>query len=239
MLILMVEKHFFTGLIATVFSVSVLAQISNEEVVLLKKLDSIRNSNSIARHFASLYFNTTVKSVHYFLYQDEEQKRLIERFESGFADLFFKAAEAYHNHDTVPKEWKVYFADSTLSSLQYQLIGINAHINGDIWQALTDKFNPGELKKMKKSYAGFQRSLIRQFMEFYQESYSSSARVRILHFAAGGFDKIYGKMLLKKWRKRQYQLAFLFYSDKRRFAVQLERLNKKMNHINHLVIHNL
>lgn len=237
LLILAMKKQFLIVLVASLSFVSAWAQVSDAELTILKKLDSARNNSSVAKYFADLYFNTTVRAISFFSHREAQQKNLIVRFETRFADYFFKAAEAYHRHDTVPGEWETYFADSTFSPLQYKLFGINAHINGDIWKALTAEFSNEELKKMKKSYVWFQHSLIRQFMEFFRESYQSSARIRQLHFITAGLEKEYGKMLLKSWRRRQYRLAFLFYSAQKQFAVKLNRLNRKMNHINHLILH--
>jgi hypothetical protein len=46
-------------------------------------------------------------------------------------------------------------------------------------------------------------------------------------------------MMLAKWRKRQMQLAVLYYADKEKFTRKLETLQQKMEHINRLIIKNL
>ncbi|HSU29168.1 MAG TPA: DUF5995 family protein, partial [Chitinophagaceae bacterium] len=112
------------------------AQIRDEEVVLLEKLDAVSHSKSPASHFAELYFRTTARIAQTFLYADEQAHTLMQRMETRFAALFFNAVEAYREGNPVPIEWKTYFSNEKFSELQYQLLGINAHINGDIWQAL-------------------------------------------------------------------------------------------------------
>jgi hypothetical protein len=230
-----VKKWILIFLPVVLFSLRVSPQMSDSEIVLLKKLDSVKNSSSVSKYFADLYFNTTIRAVNFFQHKEQEQKNLIVRFETRFAGLFFKAAEAYSNNDSIPKEWEAYFDDSTFSPLVYKLFGINAHINGDIWQALTAEFNLEELEQLKKSYSGFQKALAKQFREFFQESYADSREVRRMHYSSAGLEKLYGKWMLTKWRKRQYRIAMLFYSDPEQFKNELIRLNKKMEHINDLI----
>ena len=233
------KKWILPFLIFNLFTLPVSPQVSDAEIILLKKLDSIKNSPYISKYFAGLYFNTTIKAVNFFLHKDDEQKKLIERFETRFAGLFFKAAEAYSNNDSIPKEWEDYFSDSAFSPLGYKLLGINAHINGDIWQALTAEFSPEELRSIRKGYRGFQKSLAKQYLEFYQESYAASSEIRLIHFSTAGLERLFGKWLLVKWRKRQYRLAVLFYSNQQQFNKELKRLNKKIEQINDLIFQHL
>lgn len=226
-------------LIVTFFSCSVYPQVSNREIGLLQRLDSIKNSISVSRHFAGLYFNATSKAVGFFLSKPEKERLFIQKLETSFADYFFRSAHAFAEGATVPEEWETYFKDSTLSPLQYQLLGINAHINGDIWQALVSAFSLEEIQNGRKSYFEFNKELINQYREFYNWSLSEDARIKLLHTATAGLDKLYGKLMLIRWRKRQMRLATLYFTDKIRFNKQLRRLNKKMRHINQLILHNL
>ncbi len=220
-------------------SCTVYPQVSNREIGLLQKLDSIKNTASVSRHFAGLYFNTTCKAIAFFLNKPEKERMFVQRLESSFADYFFRSVHAFAEGATVPQEWGCYFKDTSLSPLQYQLLGINAHINGDIWQALVSAFSLEEIQNGKKSYFEFNRGLMTQYKEFYNSSVAENARIKLLHRATAGIDKLYGKMMLVRWRKRQFQLATLYYTDKGRFDKQVQRLNKKMSHINRLILHHL
>lgn len=193
-------------------------QVSDAELSLLQKLDSVQQSPSIARYFAGLYFETTVRAVHFFDGKDEPSRQFIQRLETCFAGYFFRSAEAYHNRTVIPPEWKSYYSDTSLSPLQYQLLGINAHINGDIWQALITAFSWEEISANKKSYFNFHRALVKQYEAFYERSVRTSPATRWLHEASLGLDKWYGRVMLGRWRKRQVALAHLHFTNKSKFG---------------------
>lgn len=220
-------------------SFSVLAQVSEGETALLHKLDSLKNSPSVSRHFANLYFNITSKAVDFFLNGTEQEKKFIQRLETRFAGFFFRSTEAYAHKATIPDEWKAYFADSSLSPLQYKLLGINAHINGDIWQALTAEFSLKEIQEGRKSYFEFQKGLAAEYRKFYDESFNSSAKIRLLHSATIGMDNMYGRLMMARWRKRQLLLAVLYYTNRDKFIVKLKKLHEKMRHIDRMIVRNL
>jgi hypothetical protein len=232
-----VKSFLFAGSIM-VFGIPSFSQVTDDEISLLKKLDSIQNSSSVSKYFGELYFKTTVDAVNFFFEKGNKEKDFIRRLEIKFASFFFRSAEAYRNGKPVPTEWKSYYSDS-LSSLQYKLLGINAHINGDMWQALTAEFTPDEIRAGKESYYKFQKSLIKIYRDFYNESFESNRKIRLMNNATGGLDKQYGKLMLVKWRKRQMELALLYFSNKPKFYIKLRKVHNKMNRINRLVIHNL
>src|SRR5689334_674071 len=109
----------------------------NREIKVLQKLDSIKNSDCISRHFADIYLATTKQAIGFFKDSPDATKNFIERLETSFSGYFFRSVDSFAQKKMIPEEWKDYFKDSSLSPLQYKLLGINAHINGDIWQALT------------------------------------------------------------------------------------------------------
>lgn len=215
------------------------AQISNEEIGLLRKLDSIQKSSSISKHFAELYFKTTVEAANFFLNSGKKEKDFINRLETRFGSFFFRSVEAESTETAIPEEWKAYFSSPDLSPVQYKLLGINAHINGDIWQALTAEFSLQELKENRESYLRFEKGLLKIYHDFYIESFEANSKIRLMSSISARMDKLYGKLLLNKWRKRQIELAMLYYTDKNKFCVRLQRLRQKMGHINHLILHNL
>jgi len=217
----------------------VAAQLSQQETDLLQKLDSLKKSQSVAKHFAELYFSTTVRATNYFLNRSQREQDFIRRFETRFAGFFFRSAEARTQNISIPVEWKTYFTGDELTPLQYQLIGINAHINGDIWQALTTEFSLAEIRENKDSYYSFQKGLILQYREFYVASRKSNSKIRTLHVATAGLDKLFGKMMLVRWRKRQLQLAVLYFNNRQKFDKKLEKLHQKMEHIDRMILQHL
>ncbi len=215
------------------------AQQGDDELILLLKLDSTRNASLPGRYFAGLYFETTERAIRFYENAEAPARDFIRRFEARFAGFFFRATEAYRLQQVIPTAWQAYFSDTSLSPLQYQLLGINAHINGDIWQALTAEFSAAELKANRKNYLRFNKGLSAQYRSFYERSVGSSAATKLLDDLSFGLSKFYGRTLLLRWRKRQLKMAFLYFSDREKFGVRLTRLNRQMAHINRLVLRHL
>lgn len=211
------------------------AQQVDETTRLLIKLDSISNSSSMSRHFAAIYFETTIGAVNFFSTADKRVQELIERLELRFADYFFKSVNAYRNNEPIPEVWKTYYADSNASSLRCILHGINAHINGDIWQALTTEFSVDEIKELKPHYFTYYKGLLKDYKKIYNAALESDKKMRTIHAASLGLDKWYGKLLLARWRKRQINLAELYFLDKEKFEKRLEKLKQKKNRLDDII----
>ncbi len=226
-------------LITRVFILPLSAQLPWDESMLLHKLDSASKASAPAKYFASIYFTTTEKAVRYYAEDSSAGKKLINRFEDNFADLYFCSAADYFSRRPVDDPWKNYYRDSLVKPVKFMLYGINAHINGDIWQALRQSFSLDELKAVRNDYFGFYRGLLLEYNEFYRQAYRESRTVRHLHLLTLGADKIYGRILLKRWRKRQMKLAFSFYTDKKKFENRLSKLNRKKDRIDRLILHHI
>lgn len=223
---------FFSITISNCFS-------QTNDKVLLEKLDSIKSSSSVSSYFASIYLITTYKAIQFFsTYKDPVLQRL-QRLEFRFADYFFRSAEASRQKNEIPVEWKEYFSHTALSPLQYELLGINAHINGDIWKALTTEFTLAEIMEIKKYYFEFYRALKDVYIVFYHSAFRSDSKIRWLHFASFGLDKSFGETMLFRWRKRQMKLAILYFTDSVRFYKRHKNLEKKMRRLNYMILHNL
>ncbi|MBL7744043.1 MAG: hypothetical protein JNN00_11260 [Chitinophagaceae bacterium] len=214
------------------------AQYTYQTAVLLHKLDSIRSSSSVAKYFADIYFATTANAVLYFSNADTSVQKMMGRMELRFADYFLRSADAHEKKLPIPGEWKTYYADKNASSLRYILFGINAHINGDIWQALTNEFSKEEIQELKPHYFAYYQQLLREYRLVYDQAFIRSKRLRVLHTISFGMDELYGKIMLKRWRKRQMQLAELYFDDKPLFDKKLKRLRKKMDRLDDLIRRN-
>jgi hypothetical protein len=119
------------------------------------------------------------------------------------------------------------------------LYGINAHINGDIWQALTNEFTLEELQQLKPSYFAYQKGLLKDYDSIYKFAYATSPRLRLFHLLSLGLDKWYGKVLLSRWRKRQMHLAELYFINEDRFRRKLKRVHRKMTRLNDNIRRNI
>lgn len=209
--------------------------VSEPVALLLIKLDSVRKSPSIARHFAELYFETTLNAVHFFSQSDEKIKGLIDRMQLRFADYFFRSARAFREGQEIPSAWKAYYSDTSAPALRCMLYGINAHINGDIWQAITTEFSPEEIRSLKPHYLAYRKGLLDIYAELYRRALNSHNLVGVLHRTSFGMDKLYGKLMLKRWRRRQLRLSELYYLNRELFETEHKKLAVKMEQLNRLI----
>jgi hypothetical protein len=222
-----------------VFPLFSFSQYSDGSIVLLKKLDSASKAPSISRHFATLYLETTQLALDYFSAADKPVQEFMQRLEQRFADYFFTAAEAFENKQPLPAEWNNYYADTNLTRLQYFLLGANAHINGDIWKALTTEFSLEDIRENKRYYFKYERKLASVYRDMYRVAKDSVIKLKWLHTITLGLDREYGRWMLAKWRKRQMRMAILYYTNKRRFEKKGGGVKDKMNTLDRLIVRSL
>lgn len=194
---------------------------------ILDTLEKIAASNNQSAHFARLYHNAIEKTNEYARDQSGNVQQFIFGFETAFSQRFIKANGHFVNHEPQDFSWQYYYSDTAMSELQYQFIGMNAHINGDMWQALKEKYGYDTLKKYRKPLIRFQRAL----NVFFDSIYSTTAtykKIGRLHQYTLGLDKVVGRKMVLNWRKRQVKLAMLFYSKPRKCARKWRQLQKNM-----------
>jgi uncharacterized protein DUF5995 len=100
-------------------------------------LEPLQEANDPRRYFHATYMRTTIAAA-------EEIKRggfidndWVERWDVAFADLYLDALEADTAGLQPTRPWKIAFAASPdLPALRHVLLGMNAHINFDLPQAL-------------------------------------------------------------------------------------------------------
>ena len=193
-------------------------------------------STGIESHFAELYLKTAISADSYIETLPEHGKILMRRLEQNFAQYFFRAIDSNCRGSSVPNEWKNYFNGKDLSELQLKLMGANAHINGDICQAMTSSFSFEEIKLLKPYYKSYNRSIAKVFDGLHQSAIKNEKRLSNLHSLSFGFDKVYGKMMLKKWRNRQLKLAVFSYSNPQKFKRLRKRIDAKMKRIDEMIM---
>jgi hypothetical protein len=101
-----------------------------------QRLDVVPAGSS-RKHFLGTYLRTTQaigQAIHEGVFEDPDW---VERLDVVFADLYL---DAYHLHlagAPVPRPWRLAFdAPPDLQPIRHVLLGINAHINFDLPQAL-------------------------------------------------------------------------------------------------------
>jgi hypothetical protein len=112
-----------------------------------ERLDALPAAERNRRLFLSTYRRTTLavgKAVADGSFEDPDW---VERWDVVFADYYLRVYDADRAGDRsgVPRPWRAAFgASDTLPALGHVLLGINAHINYDLPQALLDVIPPDD-----------------------------------------------------------------------------------------------
>jgi len=203
---------------------------------LLDTLQQIANVNTPAKYFARLYYNAIATTNNYAATQPDSVRKFIFGFESLFAPTFFRSYKNFIDHQPQVCNWQRYYADTSLNELQYQFMGMNAHINGDMWLALKDKYCYDTLKTYQRSLLRFQKALNNFFDSIYIST-GKYKKIKRLHTLTLGADKMIGRQMILHWRKRQERLALLFYTHPQKCERKARRLKKRMAHYDSFALH--
>ena len=104
---------------------------------LQERLDSLPAGMEFRRTFIATYRRTTEAVGRAIEHGSFEDTRWVAAWDAAFADLFFVAHDADLAGEPPPRPWRLAFAPSErLNTLQHLLLGMNAHINYDLPQAL-------------------------------------------------------------------------------------------------------
>ena len=206
---------------------------------LIARLDSITMSGSKASHFAELYLQTTITADEYIQTLPDEAGQMMKKLEQGFAEYFFRAINANNTGNKMPGVWENYFNGDKLSLLQLKLMGANAHINGDIWLVLTSSFSLEEIKKLEPIYKKYSKTINKVFSDLFESAIRWDKRLRNLHSITFGLDKVYGKIMLQKWRNRQLRLAIFNFKHPEKFERLKKRIDIKRERIDRMIMKRL
>lgn len=182
----------------------------------LDSLLSIENGNRVSKHFAGLY-RQTVLITNAFAYT---QKRATQDFtiqlDEAFIPIFFQAHDAYLKGQEIPANWKAYYQSDSLNSLQYQFLGMNAHINGDLHLALIQQFGYDSIKAHKKDLMSFQK-VLNNIVDSVYEQTKAYPELKIFHDLTLGTNRIMAREMVRHWRRRQINLALLYYHKPKKY----------------------
>lgn len=203
----------------------------------LYQLDSIASSPGIARHFGKLYSDFLRLIEKRLEKADTGTTRLLRHFESVFAQFYIDAANEHKNHYAISHpSWKKYFEDSSLSAAQYYLLGANAHLNGQLSEAIFNSYTPAEWKHLKKRYSLFNKCLNQTYRHVYHQTIYDHPRARILHLVTMGLDKPLGNYFLYKWRKRQMRVTEYRFKESEKHKKLFEKIQRKKAAVDRLII---
>jgi hypothetical protein len=227
------RKYFFVFVVLC--SQKVVAQIPRYNAALLDTLAAISNDTTPSKHFAQLYYKAIQITNSYAHTQPQHVKQFIFGFEEKFGPLFFKAHHNFIANKSIPQTWQVYYSSNNYTPLQYQFLGMNAHVNGDMWKALVNAYTADTLQYYKKDLLRFQKA----FNTFFDSIYSTTKqykKVRTIHVLTLGLDKPLGRKMVYKWRKLQVNLAIWYTTKPNKFKRKLKRLQSKIKRWNKFAI---
>ena len=203
----------------------------------LYQLDSLSRSPNITRHFGYLYYEFLKLVEAKLVTADTSTRRYIRYFEQVFAQFYIDACYAFVNNKEIPiHAWKAYFKDTSLQKGQYYLLGANAHLNGQLAEAIAHSYSAEEWPSIKKKYYLFNSCLNETYQLVYKEALTGSRRVRLLNIITLGLSKSLGNYYLYKWRKRQMRLTENYYRDKKKYNQLLQKINRKKDKIDRMVV---
>lgn len=189
----------------------------------LDSLLSIEKGNTISKHFAVLYRQTVIITNEYAKTKDEFASNFILKLDDAFIPIFFQAHEAFMNGKEIPSNWKTYYQTDSLNSLQYQFLGMNAHINGDLHLALIQQFGYDSIKAHKKDLMSFQTVLNKIVDSVYAQT-KNYPELKIFHDLTLGTNRIMAREMVRHWRRRQINLALLYYHKPKKYQRRLQHV---------------
>jgi uncharacterized protein DUF5995 len=206
---------------------------------LVKQIDSVSHTNSMASHFAKIYtasmgnINVQLQGL------DSGAQAFVKKFETSFISYFLEANTEF-NRGELPTEsvWSFYFSHPEAEPWQLTLIGVNAHINGDIWKGLVSNFSATEIDRYKKTLLSFQSSISKAFQPFFEELIEQSAYLKFVNAFTKGTARYYGEWLIYNWRLRQINLAMTYSTDPRKFKERFTAIHRKKDKIDRLILRN-
>jgi hypothetical protein len=200
-----------------------------------RALDSMARIPGQPAYFSEIYL-ATVQSVEKKLkVANPQEHAFIRKYELGFMQFFIDDCFHFSRKEPVSSVWTNYFSDLKGTPLRLQLKGVNAHVNGDVWKALTQSFSFRELKENRHNFLMYQAALNNAVDQFYFKYLKKNNKLRVFHIASLGLLRNMGHLLLKRWRARQVKIALLYYNNPSRFKKKRADLDKKRERINRFI----
>lgn len=209
---------------------------SNTDLAILQ-VDSIAHSNTLSSPFCKVYYNS-MKNIEYQIKNfDPGAKAFIQKFETGFADYFLRAFVNEKNKDiSASPEWKFFFSNPNAKPWQLVLLGVNAHTNVNIWQALVSNFSEEDIRRYKKQMLAMQSSIAKVYDQFFDTLLANNSYVRFINTFTFGVAKKFGERIVYKWRRRNVNLAIMYYHNPERFTRRLAIVKRKKEKIDQRIL---
>jgi hypothetical protein len=183
------------------------------------------------RHFLAAYLRTTLAvgaAVRQGLFVDP---RWVERWDAAFARFYIRAIETYRRGESPAEPWKVAFeaAHSTdLPPVRHVLLGINAHVNFDLPQALLavmtdDDFADPTVRALRaRDHEAIDEVLASRVSAEDAELESVSGGRSLVDQLLGPLNRAATRRFLKEAREKVWANALLLSNARRAGQVQLQ-----------------
>ena len=176
--------------------------------VMQSRLDALTPEQEHLRDFLGTYLRTTLavgKAVDDGLFEDPEW---VEQWDVAFAELYLAALDAPLRGAVPPRPWRLAFdAPADLPALRLVLLGINAHVNYDLPQALLavidddDFADTGLMKRRRRDHERIDGVLAGRVAAEDDELASRSAR-SLLDRALQPLNRLASKRFLRESRTK-------------------------------------
>jgi Family of unknown function (DUF5995) len=229
------QPRFLKPLFLSVYMLLHMAGHTQIPLNITDSLYKIAAGTTVSKHFAQLYYYAALQTDNHAAAQHPAAGQFVNAFKNKFAVYFLQAAQQEQQPQLQTFSWQRYYSPVRLNALQYYIVGMNAHINGDMWQALVQAHPYDSIKKYRRLLTAFQQPLNALFDSTYTACRQFKKFNRFHRFTLG-LDKWYGKKILLHWRKKQLRLALLYYSDTAAFKRRLAKTHRSMKRLDAFVI---
>lgn len=203
----------------------------------LQCLDSIARCDNISCHFGKVYYDLLLLINEQFTTTDTATQRLVQYFEADFAASYINACIVYQDKTGEQSPaWGNYFADTSLTPVQYKLLGANAHLNGGFLETVTRYYQKEQWEVLDKNHALFATCLNKTYKQLYKEAFRNSNKIKALAFFTLGIDKLAGLYYLHKWTNRQRRLIDYHFTGNAKYKKLLARVNRRKESFDRLIV---
>ena len=201
------------------------------------QVDSIKRAEGIAKYFAIVY-SVAMQNVEQKLeIADTSTKRFIRKFEFAFVKYFLSASQQYKDGNLpATSAWSCYFSQANIHPLKFILMGVNAHINGEMWQAMVAACPKRDIDEHRKQYRTFESAIAKVYTPVFDSILTKNGYIRLVNSMTNGLARIFGERVLSKWRTRSVNLAILYYTNRAKFKRRLAAVNRKKQKVDRLIL---
>ena len=219
------------------FSYSASNNYNQAQLNPVQQVDSIAHTMGIASHFARAYSQLMENIGIQIQTADSGANIFIKQFESVYAGYFLNACMDEKSGNFSPASvWHLYFSRSDALSWQLVLLGVNAHINGEMWRALVENFSENDILRYKRQFLVLQQSVAKLYNPFFDTIMVQNNYLRFINGFTKGLARKFGERVVYKWRRRQVQLAILFYHAPEKFRKRQAMINRKKQRVDQLIL---